>query len=57
MTVFDPMTKMLIAMAAAALSRQLDLVKTKHASDHRVVDAINTAEKAIDGALQALLTL
>lgn len=56
-SIMDPTTKFLITMAQAALFKQLELVKSHHTADHRVVDAISAAEAAISGAVNALLAL
>lgn len=53
----DPTTKFLITMAQAALFKQLELVKSHHSADHRIVDAITAAEAAIAGAVNALTAL
>ena len=56
-SIFDPTTKLLIQLAQTALDHQLDLVAAKHASNPRAEDAIKATRAAIDGAINALVTL
>jgi hypothetical protein len=56
-SIFDPTTKMLIVFAQSAIDRQLDMVASHHAGDAKVADAIRAARAAIDGAINALVSL